>query len=74
MNDHTDDDLVSIIDPENFSWIKVKKYIQDENAPWKEKYQALEDHHVKETTFLLNKCRKLAKELQWARRNHSMRF
>ena len=52
----------------DYSWIKVKKYQEpvemvDPRAiiDWKYAYQSLNDHHKKETEFLINKCRELAK-------------
>jgi hypothetical protein len=48
---------------DGYKWIKVKKYVMDDNAPWKERYAQLEEHHIAETTFLIDEIRKLAKEL-----------
>ena len=55
------DPLQEILD--SYKWIKVKKYVMDENASWEDRYKQLEDHHLKETTFLIEKTRELAKEL-----------
>ena len=60
------EELEKIID--GYSWIKVKKYdeipsvefdsVNDENH-----YKELLKHHKKETEFLINKCKELAKLL-----------
>ncbi|MBX9790826.1 MAG: hypothetical protein K2Y37_18055 [Pirellulales bacterium] len=50
-------------DYQGFGWIKVPKYVMDETLSWEDRYQALEAHHVRETTFLINKVRELAAEL-----------
>lgn len=52
--------LAKIVNPEDFSWIKVKKYEDDVTKSDLERLEALKEHHIKETTFLLNKCRELA--------------
>lgn len=48
----------------NYKWIKVKKYVMDENKSWEERYKELDEHHLKETTFLISEIRKLAQLLQ----------
>ncbi|NIQ13251.1 MAG: hypothetical protein GTO02_02220, partial [Candidatus Dadabacteria bacterium] len=45
------------------SWIKVKRHKDDESKSWEDRYYALDDHHVKETTFLINEIRTLAEKL-----------
>lgn len=49
----------------SFKWIKVKKYSKSDNddIDYHSEYERLEDHHKKETEFLINKCRELANEL-----------
>jgi hypothetical protein len=47
----------------DYKWIKVKRHNDDESKTWEEKFRALEDHHIKETTFLVNEVRKLAAEI-----------
>lgn len=42
---------------ETYNWIKVKKYKDDPNLSWEERYKQLEIHHIEETTFLINKIR-----------------
>lgn len=51
-----------------YSWIKVKRYVEPKEVSdptaivdWKYAYQSLNDHHTKETEFLIAKCRELAK-------------
>lgn len=46
-----------------YKWIKVPKYVDDPNLSWKERYKKLEEHHIKETEFLIAKTRELAKKL-----------
>ena len=46
-----------------FSWIKVKKFDAGQYDNCVDGLDALEDHHEKETTFLIQKCRELAMEL-----------
>lgn len=57
------DELQKIANPEDFSWVKVKRHIDDDTKSHQSRLYTLQDHHVKETTFLLNKCRELAEEL-----------
>ena len=40
---------------ETYNWIKVKKYKDDESLTWEERYKKLEQHHIDETNFLINK-------------------
>ena len=37
----------------------VKKYIEDPNKSWEEKYIELEQHHIEETTYLVSKLEEL---------------
>lgn len=46
----------------SYKWIKVKRYEEPEYID-KDSYEDLRIHHEKETNFLINKCRRLAKEL-----------
>jgi len=62
------EDLQEIID--SYKWIKVKKldlpedpYDFDSHEELILGYEELTKHHTKETEFLINKCRELAKEL-----------
>lgn len=45
---------------EGYGWIKVKKYKMDESLSWEERYKKLDEHHVQETSFLIDEVRKLA--------------
>lgn len=46
----------------DYKWIKVKRYKgYDTNLPPEENYANLDAHHTKETTFLIDKVRELAK-------------
>ena len=47
----------------DYKWIKVKRYVDDPELPLETRLERLEDHHMKETTFLLDEIRKLAKEI-----------
>lgn len=51
-------------DYSGYGWIKVKRYVDDPSLSWEERYARLDSHHTKETTFLINKVRELAKELE----------
>lgn len=42
---------------ETYNWIKVKKYEDDLGLSWEERYKKLEEHHKKETEFLIKKVR-----------------
>jgi hypothetical protein len=62
------DELDKILNPNDFTWIKVKRNSakRKENPDGhlgKTEFNDLLDHHEKETTFLINKCRELALEL-----------
>lgn len=46
----------------SYKWIRVKQF-KPNSENLMEKYLQLEEHHLKETEFLINKCRELAKEL-----------
>jgi hypothetical protein len=54
---------MSANDYQGFGWIKVPKYVLDETKSWEERYQALEAHHIQETSFLIDKVRELAAAL-----------
>lgn len=46
------------------SWIKVNSYYKpSQSNDWRYQHELLEVHHRKETDFLIEKCRELAKEL-----------
>lgn len=46
---------------ETYKWIKVKKYSMKEDLSWEERYKELEQHHLEETTFLIEKIREIVK-------------
>jgi hypothetical protein len=48
---------------QNYDWIKVKRHKYDPSLTWEENYKNLEQHHVKETMFLIEEVRKLAELL-----------
>lgn len=47
----------------DYKWIKVKRYVMDESKSWENRYKDLDEHHIKETTFLISEIRKLADTL-----------
>lgn len=58
----TQEELNSIVAGE-FTWIKVKKYVDVLVNPTVDDYNRLIKHHNEETTFLINKCKGLASDL-----------
>lgn len=50
-----------------FGWIKVPRYKIDETLPWEDRYRQLDEHHIRETTFLIEEVRKLAAEIDMLR-------
>lgn len=46
---------------QGYKWIKVKAHIDDPSKTWQERYHILEQHHRRETEFLIAKVRELAK-------------
>lgn len=50
-------------DYSGYAWIKVKKYVDNPNLSWEDRYSLLDAHHVKETTFLIETVRELAERL-----------
>jgi len=55
---------------EGYGWIKVKRFKPDESKSWEERYKDLDQHHIDETTFLIDEIRRLAKELDKATDNN----
>ena len=45
----------------SYKWIKVPKYVEDESLSFEERFRRLQEHHIKETTFLIDKIRELIK-------------
>jgi hypothetical protein len=48
---------------ETYKWIKIKKYRDDESLSWEERYKKLEEHHIEETNFLIDKIRDIVKNI-----------
>ena len=46
----------------SYKWIKVPKYVDDITLSWEERYKRLNEHHIKETTFLIEKVREIIKD------------
>ena len=53
---------------EGYSWIKVPRYKMDESLSWEERYSQLENHHIEETTFLIDMVRELSQKYEDIRR------
>ena len=47
----------------DFKWIKVTRSAMDKSLPWEERYRQLDDHHVRETSFLIAEVRRLAAKI-----------
>lgn len=47
---------------ETYSWIKVPKYKDDPSLSLEERFKLLEEHHIKETTFLIQKIREVVSD------------
>jgi hypothetical protein len=47
---------------EGHGWIKVGRHQDDPTLSWEERFRILEEHHLKETQFLIEEVRRLAKE------------
>ncbi len=54
---------------DGYGWIKVPKYVMDEGKSWEDRYKQLDEHHIAETSFLIEKVRELAKELEELKRH-----
>lgn len=52
----------------DYSWIKVKKFVDDPSLSWEERYKRLEKHHEEETKFLIEYIEKLKEEHMEQRR------
>lgn len=46
-----------------YKWIRVPKYIDNKYLTFEERLEKLQEHHIKETTFLIEKVRELVKLL-----------
>jgi len=40
-----------------------KKYKDDSTLSWEERYRLLEQHHIEETNFLIDKVREIVKKI-----------
>ncbi len=47
----------------DYKWIKIPRYKIDLSLTWEERYNQLDQHHIRETQFLIDEIRKLAKIL-----------
>ncbi len=55
----SEDEIDEILN--SYSWIKVKKFnLMELGDTFEEQYEGLMEHHIEETTFLINKVRELA--------------
>ena len=45
----------------SYQWIKVPRYTDDESLTFEERLKRLQEHHIKETTFLIEKVRELVR-------------
>lgn len=41
--------------------VPVKKFVDDETLSWEERFRRLEDHHFKETNWLINELKRAGK-------------
>lgn len=48
---------------EGYKWIKVPRFKDDLNLSFQERFEKLSEHHVLETSFLIEEIRKLAQEI-----------
>jgi hypothetical protein len=48
---------------QSYQWIKVSRYQEDASKSWEARYKDLQDHHLQETTFLIEEVRRLARIL-----------
>lgn len=62
--DMTQDPDITKILADDFSWMHVRRYEMDANAPWQDKYLQLQRHHLLETEVLLRKLKELAQVIQ----------
>lgn len=49
---------------ETYRWITVKKFTEDSTLSYEERYKLLWEHHIEETTFLIEKLRNIVRELK----------
>ena len=53
----------AVLETNPLKWVKVKKYVDDPDLSWEERYKRLEAHHTEETTFLIAECDRLRRSL-----------
>lgn len=62
------DEIAQIVDESDLSWIKVEQYKSgpvNTTGDLECEFDVFTQHHKDETTFLINKCRELAKALSY---------
>jgi hypothetical protein len=42
-----------------YKWIKIPRYKDDRTLSWEERFVKLQEHHIQETQFLIDKVREL---------------
>lgn len=42
-----------------YGWIAVKSYMMNTEKTWEDRYRDLTNHHIEETTFLIDELRKI---------------
>lgn len=68
-----DYETASMVDQyKGYKWIKVGRHKDDESKTWKQRHADLNEHHVKETTFLIEEIRKLAAIIDAGRKPKTM--
>lgn len=55
--------LRQMADPNDVSWVAVKKHEISEEASFEHRFNTLADHHVKETLFLIRIIRNLSNQI-----------
>ncbi len=48
---------------ETYRWIKVKRFVDDPTLSAEERFKRLEEHHNRETTFLIDFVRELVRDV-----------
>lgn len=43
----------------SYKWIKVPKFVDNDTLSWEDRYKKLDEHHIWETSFLIEKVREL---------------
>ena len=47
----------------SYRWIKVKRFKPEDYETFEDKYNALNEHHIEETNFLIEKIRDIVRDL-----------